>query len=163
MSQVYFARYTLPSGSALQGTCIRGYACGRYLNNSAVNLGAINFGANLNQSPLPSCSVPNVIPISTVACGWYCWMHIYFSNTVPDAGVACSAGVSYNVGISNQGTTLGGIFQSTGTFVPHEYFSISANPYNVPIPIGQSTEVIFSATYATGDVMEMHHAYLEWL
>jgi len=151
------ASYTFPVGSALSNATVRGYATGRYLNNSGGNLSP-NIVTMFNATVLNNLSVP--IASSTGAVVWEMHSHFYFTQAVVQAGSQLSIGCTSRVYISNPGTLLN---LRTGSYVATIGFQAYAKPFINFVDTTQTVILNTQFNNPGGDTLEIDCAYLEAL
>jgi hypothetical protein len=150
------ATYTFPAGSSLGGVTVRGYATGRYVNNS---------GASLNPRMVCLGNVTSLINLfipvntNTRAYGWEMRTHFYFSDVTSQVGANPSLGCTASFDLSNPGTSG----NRTGAYIAQSGFQVFAVPFANYVDLTQTVSLSIQFNSGGTDTIEVGCAYLEAL
>lgn len=151
------ATYTFNSGERLNNTTLRGYASGRYLNNT-VSVQTPQFKVTCNGTIL--CAQTVAFQVSTTGIVWSMGVHFYVNSAVTDAGVGWYIGATMNIKVT-QGLVGS---RSSGGKVIEEYLVDTTTPLTaVPLNQAAANQVDYQIVPSGGDSLEVHVAYLEAL
>lgn len=153
------ASYVFPAGTNLSGVVVRGFATGRYLNNTGSNQ-TVTLTATQNATTLITQTI--VVPTSTAAQAWFVHVHFYFQQAIVVAGNRLSIGCSLQAGIGNA-VTAGGLY--TSSYLAAAPLQVYAVPNATYIDPSQAQTLTFAFTPANvaNETLETGCAYLEAL
>jgi hypothetical protein len=152
------AIFTFDSGTNIGGVIVRGYATGRYLNNSGSTQSPLLTVA-LNTVTIASIAVPT--PTSTGAVGWIFDTHVYFTKPVVEAGNVPSVGCTLRANFTNPGTAS----NETGSYVLIAPMQVWSLPFSTYVLTSQANVVTttFVPAGVSNETLEIGCAYLEGL
>ncbi len=151
------ASYTFPIGSSLSGTVVRGYATGRYVNNSGSSQ-TVNIRCLYGTTFLTTLSI--AFNSSAAALGWILRAHFYFTQSSVQTGVQYTVGCTMEADFTNNGTLSG----RTGSYVSIAPMQVKALPYiNVDPTQTTMVNMQFLPAGVANEVLETGCAYLEAL
>lgn len=153
------ASYVFPVGAKLSGVKVRGFATGRYLNNTGSSQ-TVTLAATQNTTTLITQAVS--IPASTAAQAWFMWVHFYFQKAITVTGNQLSIGCSMQAGVGNA-VTAGGLY--TSSYLAAAPMQVYALPNATYIDPSKQQTLTFSFTPAgvANETLETGCAYLEAL
>lgn len=152
------ATYTFPSGTNLTGVKLRGFATGRYLNNTG-SPQSILFTAMVNAVTIISQAI--IVPTSTAAQAWNGWLHVYFNQSITAAGNSPSVGASLDAKISDAVNT--GTY--TGSHMGANAMQVYSNPLVTFVNLSVTQTISFNLIPAgvSNETLQIDMAYMEAL
>ena len=152
------ASYSFPAGTGLSNVKVRGFAFGRYKNNTGANQN-LTFTAVFNGITLVSQAIS--VPASTQAQAWNAWLHVGFGKGIVAAGGSATISGNLDARISNASDT--GTF--TGSYVAANILQTFSNSYSTFVNSAALNLLTFNLNSAgvANEVLEIDIGYLEAL